>query len=132
MKILEEYSKSNIIRYFIVFVVFISWLLPYTNKNDYLFYENFGLVFVGIIAFLCLLLFKDTYYILEILLLVPFMFSHEMDLYTIPTTLYYVIGLVLLGFIIHIIIYKQKLKLPKFFIGFLLIGSFCLVDLFLF
>ena len=122
MKILEEYSKSNIVRYFIVFVVFVSWLLPYTNQHDYLFYEDFGLVFVGIIAFLCLLLFKDTYYILEILLLVPFMFSHEMDLYTIPRTLYFVIGLVLLGFIIHIIIYKQKLKLPKFFFGFLLIG----------
>lgn len=122
MKILEDYSKSNIIRYFIVFVVFISWLLPFTNQNDYLFYEDFGLVFVGIIAFLCLLLFKDTYYILEILLLVPFMFSHEMDLYTIPRTLFYVIGLVLLGFIIHIFIYKQKLRTPKLFFGFLLIG----------
>lgn len=122
MKILEEFSKCNIIRYFIVFVIFISWLLPYTNKGDYLFYENFGLVFISLIAFLCLLLFKDTYYIIEIILLVPFMFSHEMGLYTIPPILYFLVGFVILGFFIHILLYKQKLKLPKFFFGFLLIA----------
>lgn len=122
MKILEEFSKCNIIRYFIVFVIFISWLLPYTNKGDYLFYENFGLIFITLIAFLCLLLFKDTYYIIEIILLAPFMFSHEMGLYTIPPILYFLVGFIILGFFIHILLYKQKIKLPKFFFGFLLIA----------
>lgn len=113
----ERLSKSAIFKVLILFIVFINWIFPFINTENYLFFENFGLVLVGVIGLLSLLFIKDTVLCLELVLLVPFMFSHSMNFYSVPVYLIICCGLVVIGMIAHLIIYKPRLKKPRLVVG---------------
>ena len=127
MNKLEKYSNHWALKLGIFVIMFICWLIPYLNKDNYVVPEVVGQVLVGLIACGCLICFKNTFLVLEIVLLFPFMFSRGLTLYTIPIQVYIIVPLLVLAFIAHIVIYKQKLSIPLFFIG---IAAIC-VSLFL-
>lgn len=114
---LEKYSNHLVLKLGIFVVMFICWLIPYLNEDNFLIPEVVGQVLVGLIACGCLICFKNTFLVLEIVLLFPFMFSRGLTLYTIPIQVYIIVPLLFLSFIAHIVIYKQKLSIPLFFVG---------------
>lgn len=117
MNKLEKYSNHFILKLGIFIVMFIGWLIPYLNKDNFMMPEVVGQVLVGVIACGCLICFKNTFLVLEIVLLFPFMFSRGLTLYTIPIQVYILVPMIVLAFIMHIIIYKQKLSVPLFIVG---------------
>lgn len=123
MNKLEKYSNHWILKLGIFVVMFIGWLIPYLNRDNFMVSEVAGQVLVGLIACGCLVCFKNTFLVLEIVLLFPFMFSRGLTLYTIPIQLYIIVPMILLAFVAHVIIHKQKLSMPLFFIG---LASICL------
>lgn len=123
----EKYSNHWILKLGIFVVMFIGWLIPYLNRDNYVVSEVIGQVLVALIACGCLICFKNTFLVLEIVLLFPFMFSRGLTLYTIPLQLYIIIPMIVIAFIAHIILYRQKLSIPLFFVG---IAAIC-VSLFL-
>lgn len=107
----------------LVFVLtYIGWLFPYVFREHLLTFEMISQILVASFACLCLLLCKDTFIVLEVILLFPFMFARPLNLYIIPTHLYFIVGMVLASFIAHFVIHKTKFTFPKFMIGFIAIG----------
>ena len=103
-------------------LMFLGWLLPYLCKDYLLSFEAIGQIIIAIIASACLLFCSDTFLVLEILILFPFMFARPLNVYIIPVHLYVVVGLVLASFVAHFIIHKTKFIWPKFMIGFIAIA----------
>ena len=91
MKALEKIEKSNILKFIIFVLMFICWLLPFVDKANYLIYEQTSQIAIGVIVFLMLILFKDTFLVLETVLLFPFIFSHSMTADALPIHLFVVV-----------------------------------------
>lgn len=122
MKALEKFERHGFLKFVIFAFMFLCWLLPFVDKTNYMTYEVIGQLGIGALVFLFLLLFKDTFLVLELVLLFPFTFSHSMTVDDMPKHLFVVVGLVILGLILHLIIYRQKPNKPKFLIGFIFIA----------
>ena len=117
MKCLQKFEKNSFIKFGILVYAFLLWLLPFIDKANFAVYEQFGQVGMAVIAFLFLIIFKDTFFLLEMVLLFMFTFSRDMLATDIPMHIFIVLGLLALGLILHLIIYRQKPKKPKFMIG---------------
>ena len=122
MQALEKISKNKYLKFAVFAFMFVCWLLPFVDKGNYMTYEVIGQIGIGVLAFIFLILFKDIYLVLEVVLLFPFTFSHSMTVDKMPYHLFVVGGIVLLGLIIHMLIYKQKPNKPKFLLGFIAIA----------
>lgn len=120
MYALEKYSNNKYVKIGILILIFLGWLIPYINKENYQIFEIIFQFIIGIMASIFLLIFKNTFLVLEIILLFPFMFSRGLTLYTIPIHLYILVPLLVISFVLHLVIFKQKLKKPLFLIGLIL------------
>ena len=124
MAFLQKFSRSRALKFITFILVFIGWLLPYLARNfeqDFMLYEVIGQSIVGLTACLFLILFKDTFLVLEIVLLFPFMFARDLNMYTIPLQLFIIVPALLVSFIIHVVIHREKLRVPKMFLGMTLV-----------
>lgn len=115
------FKKSYLLIVLIIFYLF--WVIPYlqiskeVDNSIIIKTENFALLVIGVVSFLFLLLFKNTQIVIPLAAFTPFVFSHPFDAYTVPFNLYLALGLVIIGFVAHIFIYKPKIKLGSFFAG---------------
>ena len=122
MKALEKFGKNKYLKFAVFAFMFVCWLLPFVDKANYLTYEIIGQISVAVLAFVFLIIFKEIFLVLEIVLLFPFIYSHSMTVDQIPYHLFVSIGIFLLGLLLHIIIYKQKPNKPKFLLGFIAVA----------
>ena len=102
----------------------IMWFCPFLFIYlgiPYMILESIFLILISIWVSFLLLSKEDTYYALITILFVPFMFSHPFDAYTIPTSLYFAVGIVVLAIVGHFFRFKVKLKFHKIFNGFVLL-----------
>ena len=118
----ETFINHKSAKVLVFALTYIGWLFPYIFREHLLPLEMFGQILVASFACICLLLCKDTFIVLEVILLFPFMFARPLNLYTVPTHLYFIVGMVLASFIAHFVIHKTKFTFPKFMIGFIAIG----------
>ncbi|MFA5765375.1 MAG: O-antigen ligase family protein [Bacilli bacterium] len=114
----------NKIYYLIILIIFyFFWAIPYLQLNKQiessisLKIENFALLTIGVAIFLLLLRCKNTKIVIPIVVLTPFVFAHPFDAYTVPLNLYVAVGFVMIGFIVHLIIYREKFNFGRFFMG---------------
>ena len=104
MNIINKLKIGENNKYFKVIIflyVFIWWFIPYITKNEYHIFEYIGQISISLIAMCFLIIFKDTFLALEIVLLFPFIFSKMVTYYTVPIPLIISIILLLIGIIIH-------------------------------
>ena len=71
MQALEKKSKNKYLKFAIFAFMFVCWLLPFVDKANYMTYEVIGQIGIGVLAFIFLILFKDIYLVLEVVLLFP-------------------------------------------------------------
>ena len=109
------------------FSSFYFWAIPYlqinkqAESNIIIKAENFALLAIGITIFLLLLTCKNTKVVIPLILFIPFIFAHPFDAYTVPFNLYLIVGIVIIGMIIHLIRYREKFSFGRFFIGLLIL-----------
>ena len=123
MNIINKFKLNESNKYLKVIIllyVFIWWALPYITKNEYQVFEYIGQISISLIAMCFLIIFKDTFLTLEIVLLFPFIFSKMVTYYTVPIPLIISIILLLIGIVIHLIKYRPIIKRGKFSIGLIL------------
>ena len=117
---LKVNENNKYLKVIIFLYVFIWWFIPYITKNEYHIFEYIGQISISLIVMCFLIIFKDTFLALEIVLLFPFIFSKMVTYYTVPIPLVISIILLLIGLIIHLIKFKPKTKRGKFSIGLIL------------
>lgn len=112
----------------IVFIFsFIFWMIAYLSKNIwndgsiFIKIENISLISFGVIAAILLILFKNIYYFIPWVIFIPFVFARPFDALTIPNCIFIGLGIMALGLVLNVIIYKPKIKLGKFFWGLLVL-----------
>lgn len=111
----------------VAIISFAFWLLAFLSNKQILDanfitkVENISLLVFGIIAAILLVLFKNTFYFIPWVIFVPFVFARPFDALTIPKCIFIGLGLMVVGLILNIIIYKPKLKLGQFFYGLLIL-----------
>lgn len=112
----------------VVFIVsFVFWLIAYLSKyrwideSIYSEIENISLISFGVIAAILLILFKNTYYFIPWVIFIPFVFARPFDALTIPTCIFIGLGIMALGLVLNIIIYRPKIRYGKFFWGLLIL-----------
>ena len=106
MNIINKFKLNESNKYLKVIIllyVFIWWALPYITKNEYPIFDYIGQISISLIAMCFLIIFKDTFLTLEIVLLCPFIFSKMVTYYTVPIPLIISIILLLIGIVIHLI-----------------------------
>lgn len=108
----------------IVFLIsFGFWLVAYLSNHKIISEdiirssENITLITFGVVAAVLLILFKNTFYFIPWVIFVPFVFARPFDALTIPSCIFIGLGLMAVGLILNIIIYKPKLKFGQFFLG---------------
>lgn len=107
----------------ITVISFIFWLLAYLSNKEVLNkelitkVENISLIIFGVIVLTLLVLFKNTFYFIPWVIFIPFVFARPFDALTIPKCIFIGLGLMVVGLILNIIIYKPKLKIGQFFWG---------------
>ncbi len=115
------FEKTYLLVILLVFYFF--WVNPYLQihkqaENSILLKaENFALLTIGIAVFLSLIFCKNIKIIVPIIIFTPFVFSHPFDAYTVPFSLYVVAGSTIVGLVIHLILYREKINMGRFFIG---------------
>lgn len=131
--LIEKMKKALDSTYYLLGVaiaMIIFWVIPYTLLEiDILKYqdivkifENVALIIIGIFILLTLSLYENIFYIVPIIVFVPFMFSHSFDIYTTPKCIYVAIALLIIGLIVHFIRFKPKFKRGHFLLGILLLA----------
>lgn len=91
--------------------------------------EAIGMLAFAGIVFLLLLVVKNTIYTLPFILNMLFMISQtEWDMTLIPSYLYIVPAVLILGFVLHTIIYRVKLFGGRFFLGVLLMALAAIIS----
>ena len=75
---------------------------------------------IGITYLLLLLTCKNTKVVI-LLFYSSLIFAHPFDAYTVPFNLYLIVGIVIIGMIIHLIRYREKFSFGRFFIGLLIL-----------
>ena len=131
--LIEKIKKGLDSTYYLLGVVIamiIFWAIPYTlleinilkYQETVKLFENIALILIGIFILLTLSFYENIFYIVPIIVFVPFMFSHSFDVYTTPKCIYVAIGLLILGLIIHFIRFKPKFKRGHFLLGISLLG----------
>ncbi len=112
---------TNIIIASITFVIWLTaYILIHFNLN-YQIFEGICLVAISICLLLHLCFIKNTINVVIAILYIPFMFAHSFDVYTIPIPL--IIGgiILVIGVIIHAILFKPKIKIHRLFMSFIFI-----------
>ena len=131
--LIEKIKKGLDSTYYLLGVVIamiIFWAIPYTlleinilkYQETVKLFENIALILIGVFILLTLSFYENIFYIVPIIVFVPFMFSHSFDVYTTPKCIYVAIGLLILGLIIHFIRFKPKFKRGHFLLGISLLG----------
>ena len=61
MYALQKYSNNIYLKIGIPLVVFLGWLVPYLNRDNYEIYEIIFQILIGLIASGLLIVFKNTF-----------------------------------------------------------------------
>jgi len=113
---------------YLIFISLIAFALWYFGSAEYVqsgttTIQEYGLIGFSVIIFILLLSLRNTIYVIPFLLNLLFMISQtEWDLTLIPLSLYILPSSLILGIILHVILYKVKLFKGQFFVGILLLG----------
>lgn len=112
---------TNIYIYSIALIAFLVWLVSFMSHNELLKVdfdiESIGFVLIGIIVFIVLSLIKDSFYMMPLLMFTPFVFARGFSERNIPLGFFIVIGLAVLGIIVHIVRFRAKVNLGVYFFG---------------
>ena len=128
MYIIKKYLNS---RFYLLTVLVISmafWLIAYLSHNQIIdvniqpVVEEVSVLSFGIICFILLVFNYNTFYFIPWVIFIPFVFARPFTALEIPKTLYIGGGILVLGIILNLIIYRPKLKIGHFFIGLLALG----------
>ncbi len=134
MKLIERFLNSGVYIALIFLITLISWSF-YQETPPHIFniYNIIGIFVLVSLMFLILIFFQNTLYITPILISILFVVNETgMDFSTTTSALwmYVVVGLVIIGPIIHVLRFKPKLKKGHFTLGFLLIAISYVLALF--
>ena len=127
MEMIKKFLNSYLYIPTVFLISLTFWLIAYLSKNNVIdniiIYkiENISLITFGVIALLLLVFFKNTYYFIPWVIFIPFVFARPFDALSIPSCIYIGLGLMVVGLILNIIIYKPKLKIGQFFFGLLVL-----------
>lgn len=119
---------------FIGLFTWIFWFLSFLGKREIIplsyfsFFEGFGVIFFSLLCFLCLILKKDPFYLMTILLFFPFLFARDFP-HDKPLPLIFLFPVVFFisGMIIHFIRFKITIKIHSMSIGLFFLGLACLI-----
>ena len=108
--------------YTIAALIAIIWFFSFKVDNELMAIDfnlkEIGFSLIGLVTFVVLTFLKDTFYMIPLLVFTPFVFSSGFTDDNIPIGFYIVIAGAVLGIIMHIIRFRTKVKLGKYFIGF--------------
>lgn len=127
MNKIQNFLDSKLYIPIVCIISFAFWLIAFLSKHEVLDIElitkveNISLVVFGIITAILLIFFKNTFYFIPWVIFVPFVFARPFDALTIPKCIFIGLGLMAVGLILNIIIYKPKFKLGQFFWGLLIL-----------
>lgn len=114
---------------FISLITLAIWFFGQEELGGFLI-QDLGLYLFSTIVFILLLSIKNTIHIVPFLLNMLFMISQtNWDIDLIPNSMYYVIALLILGIILHIVIYKTKFLRGKFFLGISFLGVAVIISM---
>ena len=120
---LNNFLKSNIYPYFVMVLIFVFWLISYLscegkiNPNTVNIVEWIEMIVIGVSFLLISVLSKELDPMTPIVMYTPFIYAHPFYVISMPYSLFLGIGCLVLGLIIHQIIYKPKLKFGRNFFG---------------
>lgn len=120
-------KTNNNILFFIYVLILASvftlfWSLNFLNKDNIQKLEDIEIIIIGIIAFTVLIFFEDTFYVAPLIIFTPFIYARSFFINGTPTTLIIAVGIVIFGFIGHLILHGvRKLTRGKLFFGIVLL-----------
>lgn len=120
-----ERRSNKVLNYIYIYtiasLIAIIWFFSFKIDNELMTLtfnlKEIGFILIGLITFIVLTFFKDTFYMIPLLVFTPFVFSSGFSDENIPIGFYIVIAGAVLGIIMHIIRFRTKVKLGKYFIG---------------
>lgn len=127
MGLIKKFLDSRFYLPFVCLVSMTFWLLAYLSHNEKLNIElqskieNISLLAYGSICALLLVFNRNTFYIIPWVIFIPFVFARPFTAMDIPVCIFYGVGLMLIGLVINIILYRPKLKIGHFFIGLMIL-----------
>lgn len=123
MSIIKKYLNSRLYLLTVLIVSMAFWLIAYLSHNEKIDIniqpkiENISLLSFGIICFIVLVFNSNTFYFIPWVIFIPFVFARPFTALEIPKTIFVAAGIMGVGLILNLIIYRPKLKLGHFFIG---------------
>lgn len=123
MLLIKKYLNSRLYLLTVLVVSMVFWLLAYLSHYEKIDVniqpkiENISLMSYGIICFILLVFNRNTFYFIPWVIFIPFVFARPFTALEIPKTIFIASGIMVLGIIINLIIYRPKFKLGHFFIG---------------
>lgn len=125
MKKIEKFLNSGLYVAIVFLLVYLSWMFfKITPPSNFNLFNIIGIFFFAVLMFLILAFFENTLYAAPIMLTFLFIISKgDMDFST--TTqgwIYIVLGLLILGPVVHYIRFRPKIVVGKFAIGLVLIA----------
>ena len=123
MSIIKKYLNSRLYLLTVLIVSMAFWLIAYLSHckkidvNIQPKIENISLLSFGIICFIVLVFNSNTFYFIPWIIFIPFVFARPFTALEIPKTIFIAAGIMGVGLVLNLIIYRPKLKLGHFFIG---------------
>ena len=123
MSLIKKYLNGRLYLLTVLIVSMAFWLIAFLSRYEKIDIniqpkiENISLMSYGIICFILLVLNRNTFYFIPWVIFIPFVFARPFTALEIPTTIFYASGIMILGLVLNLIIYRPKLKLGHFFIG---------------
>ena len=124
-------GRKKVLTYLYIYacaiLILLVWLFSLMKNKEVIHYhfdiESLGLTVIGLLSMLILIFIEDSFFLGVLLLLTPFSFAREFDIANVPPCLYLVLAFALIGMILHLFIYRTRIKRGTYFISLLL---FCI------
>ena len=121
-------GRKKVLTYLYIYacaiLILLVWLFSLMKNKEVIHYhfdiESLGLTVIGLLSMLILIFIEDSFFLGVLLLLTPFSFAREFDIANVPPCLYLVLAFALIGMILHLFIYKTRIKKGTYFISLLL------------
>ena len=123
MLLIKKYLNSRLYLLTVLIVSMVFWLLAFLSHNEKIDIniqpkiENISLLSYGIICFILLVFNKNTFYFIPWVIFIPFVFARPFTALEIPKTIFIASGIMIVGLVLNLIIYRPKFKMGHFFIG---------------
>lgn len=125
MYIIRKYLNSRLYLLTVLVISMAFWLIAYLSHNNIIdsniqkLVENISLLTFGAICFIVLVFNHNTFYFVPWVIFIPFVFARPFTALEIPKMIYVAGGILVLGIILNLIIYRPALKIGHFFFGLL-------------